>query len=151
MGALCINYCSRETRYGQLRRRGQLQRSNHNECEGQERFHRVLKYWIRSFNSSLVRSCLSSGLKTVQISSSVAAEPSCRYGAVMAILVNCGVSSRPVLSVVLRVPTSKDFWFVPLGPLWQDTHWFTSGMGFLNLSTERTNSALPRSCVGVSS
>src|ERR1019366_2174927 len=97
-----------------LGRRGvRQQRGSQKRSDCDYLFHRVLKYSIRSFNSSLVRSlvrpCLSSGLKTVQISSSVRADPSCRYGAVMAMLVNCGVSSRPVLSVVLRVPTSNDF------------------------------------------
>src|ERR1039458_7584674 len=44
--------------------------------------HKVFRYSIRSFNSSLVRSlvtpCRSCGLNTVQISSKVWAEPSCR-------------------------------------------------------------------------
>src|SRR5579875_1744323 len=48
-------------------------------------FHRRFKYSMRSFNSSFVKSllmpCVSFGLNTVQISSSVRAEPSCRYGA----------------------------------------------------------------------
>ena len=44
--------------------------------------HNVFRYSIRSFNSSLDRSfvtpCVSWGLKTVQISSNVRADPSCK-------------------------------------------------------------------------
>src|ERR1039457_5265229 len=47
--------------------------------------HNVFMYSMRSINSSLVKSlltpCVSFGLNTVQISSSVRAEPSCKYGA----------------------------------------------------------------------
>ncbi len=40
---------------------------------------------------------------------------------------------------------------MPLGPLWQNEQRFVSGIALPNLSTSRTNSALPRSWAGVRS
>jgi len=58
------------------------------------------------FNSSLARSlvtpCWSLGLKIVQISSNVCAEPSWRYGALLTTLVSSGVSISGERSVAYR-------------------------------------------------
>ena len=65
--------------------------------------------WCRS----LVTPCVSLGLNTVQISSSVRAEPSCRYGAESARRwSSCGISTSGERSVGLPVPTSSCFWLV---------------------------------------
>src|ERR1017187_7281952 len=84
---------------------GRAKHQDRNPC-----LHSVFKYSIRSFNSSLDRSlvtpCRSCGLKTVHISSNVRAEPSCRYGALAAMLFNCGTSISGDRSVGFPVPTS---------------------------------------------
>src|SRR5450631_646953 len=66
-----------------MRRRCKSQRTgSQKHCDHAYLLHRVLRYSIKSFNSSFVKSfvrpCLSAGLLTVHISSSVRAEPSCR-------------------------------------------------------------------------
>src|SRR5215472_6403659 len=78
--------------------------------------HKVFRYSIKSLSSSFAKSfvtpCVSLGLNTVQISSKLRAEPSCRYGALYATFVKCGVSINGDRSVVLPVPTSASFWLV---------------------------------------
>src|SRR5581483_12521688 len=65
-----------------LGRRGRDQDNQPESGKPQSAFHKVFRYSMRSFSSSLVKSlvtpCVSLGLKTVQISSRERAEPSCR-------------------------------------------------------------------------
>src|ERR1019366_3884069 len=101
---------------------GRAKHQDRNPC-----LHKVFRYSIRSFNSSFDRSlvtpCRPCGLKTVPISSNVGAEPSGRYGALAAMLFNCGTSISGERSVGFPVPTSTELRLVKCGPLWHTMHW----------------------------